>query len=91
MIASSIALSYEQDIYPVVIMDDSSKVEDLEVGSHVEVRDRYQGTWARGFEISAIEEGRYRVKRISDGAILPGTFSPDEVRPSRRRQGLWWY
>jgi hypothetical protein len=91
MIAGSIALSYEQDNPSIRIMDDSAEVVELEIGSHVEVRDRYQGTWSRGFEISAIEENGYRIKRISDGAILPGIFSTDEVRPSRRRQGMWWY
>jgi hypothetical protein len=91
MIAGSIALSYEQDNPSIRIMDDSAEAVELKIGLHVEVRDRYQGTWSRGFEISAIEDNGYRIKRISDGAILPGTFSTEEIRPSRRHQGLWWY
>ena len=98
MIAGSIAVTHvqESNTSSVTIMDDSAGISELEVGSHVEVRDRYQGTWSRGFEISAIEisaigDKGYRIKRISDGAVLPGTFREDEVRPSRRRQGLWWY
>ncbi len=63
----------------------------LAVDTHVEVRDRYQGTWARGFAIAEQLESGYKVRRISDGAILPSAFTEEEVRPSRRRQGLWWY
>jgi len=33
----------------------------------------------------------YRVRRVSDGSILPEPLSSDEVRPERRKQGLWWY
>ncbi|MCL4434582.1 MAG: hypothetical protein M1399_07435 [Actinobacteria bacterium] len=63
----------------------------LAIDTHVEVRDRYQGTWARGFAIAEWLENGYRVRRISDDTTLPDVFTVDEVRPSRRRQGLWWY
>ena len=61
----------------------------LPAGTHVEVRNRYLGTWARGFEVVASVDGTYEV-RISDSSVMPDVFKPEDVRPSRRRQGLWW-
>jgi hypothetical protein len=56
------------------------------------VRSRYVGTWSRGFEVAETIKGDgYRVRRVSDGSVLPGPLSTDEVRPERRKQGLWWY
>ncbi len=64
----------------------------LEPGTRVEVRDRFRGSWARGFELAEVDEGGLRVRRLSDGAVLPVVFDPDDVRVERRRkQGLWWY
>lgn len=62
-------------------------------GTHVEVRSRFESRWARGFEIAdlADENGlrRYKVRRRSDGSILPVLFGEDDVREERRR-GTWW-
>ena len=33
----------------------------------------------------------YRIRRRSDGSVLPADFAAEEVRPERKRQGLWWY
>ena len=33
----------------------------------------------------------YRIKRLSDGIVLPTEFSDDDVRQEKRRQGMWWY
>ena len=33
----------------------------------------------------------YRIKRLSDGMVLPTEFSDDDVRQERRRKNLWWY
>lgn len=69
------------------IMGDS-----LEPGTRVEVRGRFEGRWSRGFEIAGVEDDRYRVRRMSDGWVLPATFTAEELRPERRRrEGLWWY
>ncbi len=53
--------------------------------TEIEVRSRFDGSWVRGFEV--VEETRrgtgelgLRVRRRSDGAILPTVFSPDDVR-----------
>ncbi|HVM39984.1 MAG TPA: hypothetical protein VM618_04290 [Acidimicrobiia bacterium] len=52
----------------------------------VEVRSRYQdGAWSRGFEIEEVVRVRddreaYRLRRRSDGVVLPVLFDADEVR-----------
>jgi hypothetical protein len=62
-------------------------------GTRVEVRGRFESRWSRGFEIADREgdpqQPRYRVRRRSDGAILPVTFSEDDLREERRRS-TWW-
>ncbi len=63
----------------------------LEPGTAVEVRQRFDQRWTRGFEIAAVDAGRYRLKRLSDGTVLPTDFGAAELRPERkRRQGMWW-
>jgi hypothetical protein len=62
----------------------------LEPGTRVEVRNRFDGHWARGFEVVSAEDGAYRLRRRSDGSVLPTVFAADDVRAERRRQGLWW-
>lgn len=63
----------------------------LAPGTKVDVRNRYQGTWVRGFEIAeAIGEG-YRIRRLSDGSTLAELFARDDVRRERKRQGFWWH
>ena len=63
-------------------------------GTRVEVRSRFEERWTRGFEVSEVLEAEgepvYRVRRRSDGSILPVTFSDDDLREERRRQPLWW-
>ena len=62
-------------------------------GSRVEVRSRFDAHWARGFEIAELVEHfdqvRYRVRRRSDGAVLPVLFTDDDVREEKKRE-LWW-
>jgi hypothetical protein len=61
----------------------------LRAGTKVEVRNRFDGAWTRGFEVvEAVREG-YRLARLSDGSVLPVTFAADEVRRERRRE-TWW-
>lgn len=61
----------------------------LKAGTAVEVRSRFEGSWSRGFEIEeALDEG-YRIRRLSDGSVLPVVLHPDEIRRERRRQ-TWW-
>ena len=63
----------------------------LTPGTKVDVRNRYQGTWVRGFEVAEFTEGGYRIRRLSDGSILSDLFSRDDVRRQRSRQGFWWH
>jgi hypothetical protein len=60
-------------------------------GTKVDVRNRYQGTWVRGFEVADVTDTGYRIRRLSDGSVLPELFSRDDVRRERKRQGFWWH
>jgi hypothetical protein len=50
------------------------------VGTSVDVKNRYIGSWSRGFEIAGHVEEGYLVRRLSDGSILPDALSYHEVR-----------
>ena len=63
----------------------------LAPGTKVDVRNRYQGTWVRGFEVADVTDGGYHIRRLSDGSVLGELFSRDDVRRERRRQGYWWH
>ena len=65
---------------------------DFSAGTRVDVRSRYIGSWSRGFEVAERTlEGGYRVRRLSDGAVLPDKFDEEELRPERRRSDFWWH
>jgi hypothetical protein len=70
-------------------MDDLGVVA-LQPGTRVDVRNRFQGNWSRGFEVAGFDPEGYRLLRLSDRSILPDHFSPDDVRRERRRQDFWW-
>ena len=56
------------------------------------MRSRFDQQWARGFEVAETSEHGYRVRRLSDGRVLPVEFDAADVRQERRRRdGLWWY
>jgi len=61
----------------------------LSPGTEVEVRTRYQGGWAPGFEVDAVHSDpsdrndRYVLRRRSDGTVLPVAFTQTEIRPRR--------
>ena len=50
-------------------------------GAEVEVRTRYLNRWTQGFEIVAVDDDGVRLRRQSDGAILPITIGVQDVRP----------
>jgi hypothetical protein len=52
----------------------------VEIHVPVEVRSRYDGQWAPGFQIADRTEHGYRLRRLSDDTVLPGEFSPDDIR-----------
>ena len=62
-------------------------------GTRVEVRSRFEAAWTRGFEVvervTEVPEAQYKVRRRSDGSILPVLFDEDDLREERRR-GTWW-
>jgi len=62
-------------------------------GTHVEVRQRFDARWSRGFEIAeacdADGSQQYKLRRRSDGSILPVMFDEDDLREERRRS-TWW-
>jgi hypothetical protein len=51
----------------------------------VEVRSRFDGSWCRGFEIVGVVDGgeSYRVRRVSDGVVLPVSISADDITEER--------
>jgi hypothetical protein len=55
----------------------------LLTGTEVEVLTRYEHRWSAGFEIAAIDDDGFLVRRHSDGAVLPAAFSANELRPRR--------
>jgi hypothetical protein len=63
----------------------------LAPGTKVDVRNRYQGTWVRGFEVADVADHGYRIRRLSDGSVLGELFSRNDVRRERKRQGFWWH
>ncbi|MCL4449508.1 MAG: hypothetical protein M1483_05130 [Actinobacteria bacterium] len=75
----------------VAYMPDKYQAIELTVGSKVDVRNHYLGSWTRGFEIADITDNGYTIRRISDKSILPGEFTADDIRPTVHKQGLWWY
>ncbi|MDQ3757713.1 MAG: hypothetical protein M3394_07680 [Actinomycetota bacterium] len=67
-------------------------VEDLvKPGTRVEVRSRFDSRWARGFEVVEVLPEGYRLRRLSDGSVLPADFPFEDVRLERKKQGFWWH
>ncbi|MGH9184515.1 MAG: hypothetical protein ACRD0U_01660 [Acidimicrobiales bacterium] len=63
--------------------------ETLPPGTRVEVRRRFDAGWSKGFEVAGAYEEGYRIRRLSDGVVLPVEFEPDHVRRERKRE-TWW-
>ena len=61
----------------------------LSSGIRVEVRSRFDRSWAKGFEVVGLAEDGYVVRRMSDGEILPTHFARDDVR-RERKPSMWW-
>jgi hypothetical protein len=59
----------------------------LEPGTAVEVQNRFTGSWCRGFEVTEAvrrpECLHYRIRRTSDGTVIPDVFGEDHIRPRR--------
>jgi hypothetical protein len=67
----------------------------VDPGTRIEVRSRFDQRWARGFELVEIVvdagQAQYRVRRRSDGSVLPALFVDDDVREEKKRSSsMWW-
>jgi hypothetical protein len=51
------------------------------VGTPVDVKNRFVGSWSRGFEVAGLTEEGYLIRRLSDQSVLPEPLAFDEVRP----------
>ncbi len=62
----------------------------MKTGDHVEVRNSFDNQWSRGFEVTEVlDDDTLRIRRRSDGAMLPVVFGRDDVREEKRR-AMWW-
>ena len=82
------------DVEPLPTMTVVTMVEQherlLAVGDPVEVRNRFDARWIRGFVVDQVVDDGYRVRRSSDDQLIPSVFTGEEVRREHRR-GQWWY
>lgn len=57
----------------------------LAPGDPIEVQNRFDGTWCGGFEIAEVlgspPRWSYRIRRLSDGELLPRVFEHDAIVP----------
>jgi len=54
-------------------------------GTRVEVFNRFLSSWVRGFEIATRRGVRYRLRRCSDGVVLPVEFGDQDLRRQPRQ------
>ena len=52
----------------------------LSKGTRVQVRNQFDGSWARGFEVYQSRRNGYLLRRVSDRHVLPTTFAPPDLR-----------
>ncbi len=62
----------------------------LRAGDKVEVRRKFDAQWAKGFEVAETTADGVRLRRLSDGEILPVEFPERDVRKESRRNDFWW-
>lgn len=55
-------------------------------GDRVDVRTRFSGTWATGFEVAVAADDGCRVRRVSDGALLPALFAYHDIRTAAAKK-----
>ncbi len=59
----------------------------MRVGDPVEVYSAFEQNWSTGFEIAEVREDGFTIRRTSDGALLPHTTSPTDLRSVPRPRG----
>jgi len=61
----------------------------LAPGTPVDVRSRYVGEWATGFEVQfRVDEG-YIIRRLSDGSLLPSVLASDDLSLHNTSKQPW--
>jgi hypothetical protein len=60
----------------------------LAQGTHVEVQSQFDGSWQAGFVVEVVTPIGYRLRRESDGELLPEL--PHERVRRRRTRSTWW-
>ena len=60
----------------------------LAPGTHVEAQSGFDGSWQTGFVVEEVTERGYRLRRESDGTLLPEL--PHEQVRRRRKRSTWW-
>jgi hypothetical protein len=59
-------------------------------GTRVEVRTGFERDWTTGFQVEAVSDTGYRLRRRSDKQVLPVEFAFADVR-RERKNSMWWY
>lgn len=59
-------------------------------GTRVQVRRKFDDKWATGFEVAEATAQGYRVRRMSDGELIPVPIAEDDLRKEKKRSN-WWY
>ncbi len=53
----------------------------IPIGVRVELRNRFDDRWIRGFAVAVCGDGEFQLRRLSDGHVLPAWFPATSVRP----------
>jgi hypothetical protein len=59
-------------------------MERMQPGTPVEVWNDFNQRWTTEFEVAEVQGEALRVRRLSDGHVLPQPFGIDAVRPASR-------
>jgi len=59
-------------------------------GTRVQVRRKFDDKWATGFEVAEATAEGYRVRRMSDGELIPVLIAEEDLRKEKKRS-TWWY
>jgi hypothetical protein len=68
--------------------DEQTTAPGLRAGVRVEVRSGFDDQWQGGFVVEEVTERGYRLRRDTDGSLLP-EIPHDRIRRERKRQ-TWW-
>jgi len=67
------------------VLDDPTIV-GLTLGTHVELHSSFNDSWVAGFQIAVSDSSGYRVRRVTDGSVLPGYVSEGDLRVDADRE-----